>query len=807
MNRVFFKVRHAGLAFLLILAVLFTAVPVFVSAEETVSDTPESVTASDSVTAQGTGDSFPASPNDGDTFNYPANNVTYTYYSGRWYPQEIVDGDFSYPDISGKGVQWASVMTPAGVITSPAPVSIDNWDFMRFCWESNQLEGDGAYVVEIQEDSGDSGMNYCGEINGGNVNEAAVYQDVATKPGAVYRWSLKHASRENDFLDKMNVMIGSPESQAVQYAMRLTTNGADISKLSADAGDTNLIGYKSQVIETPAYNTIFAHSKGMGDWEAWTGTYEIPEGQTITRFTFGSVASKNPGAGNAIDDVGFTIAFPLYYDANGGTGTVPETGKKAGDTSGIYYNYYPENDMPDLASVDGTESTFEDGWKPGDLTREDCTLVGWSEEKHDPFTQMSEAEAVCETSFSGRVNNSQNGIGAFTQEDTKKNTVYAVWLRNEDSRKNITLSKALKSYDPSSATAVYDITLTNNGVSAASNYEITENWGDNLSDPEITSGNASISNHIITVPKVSTPATVVTVKFKVKDVQKEIRNIVSGPSDLCTVSADKDIYTDSACTQPVKEELNQGDTVYYKVTVTNASSSDSVVPPEVQDSFSDTLTDAAAAADDGTVPVVSGSTITWQPAELAGSGQAVMTVRATVSGNASEYIHNDVHCGAYAVSTANPVTMSAVFYKTWIDYNNALKLRPDAITFHLFKGDGTAVQSEAEWTKNEPADDGTGSWTAVFKNLPEYEPDGTPILYYVTEDAVSHYTASYSDDGKAMQEGTVTNTLQTGPVTGVKADTIPYRLIVLFIIMIASALMISVIIRKKCRTHTPDSRL
>ena len=62
-----------------------------------------------------------------------------------------------------------------------------------------------------------------------NVNENPFppSAEIATTPGVVYKWSLKHASRNADQDDSMQVMIGEPGAEAVQEATRTTSNGTD----------------------------------------------------------------------------------------------------------------------------------------------------------------------------------------------------------------------------------------------------------------------------------------------------------------------------------------------------------------------------------------------------------------------------------------------------------------------------------------------------------------------------------------------------------------------------------------------------
>ena len=151
-----------------------------------------------------------------------------------------------------------------------------------------------------------------------------LYQDIATIPGVSYRWELKHASLDRTHLDGMSVMIGEPGKESAQDATRTTVNGN---------GDQP--GDVGKVISTKVRNKAELggssnHSSRNhdGQWETYTGTY-IATG-TVTRFTFKSVSSSNNVNGNILDDLSFTKAYRLGYDANGGTGQVPRVPRSAG---------------------------------------------------------------------------------------------------------------------------------------------------------------------------------------------------------------------------------------------------------------------------------------------------------------------------------------------------------------------------------------------------------------------------------------------------------------------------------------------
>ena len=260
-------------------------------------------------------------------------------------PAELVNGSFDYPAglIAGASTKypwddWTVVDPINGRYARHIGVDKDlwapitGWDASKFAWKSTQTKGTNwqqiAQGVELQKDS-KTGNQYA-ELVAGQAG-TALYQDIATIPGVSYRWELKHASLDRTHLDGMSVMIGEPGKESAQDATRTTVNGN---------GDQP--GDVGKVISTKVRNKAELggssnHSSRNhdGQWETYTGTY-IATG-TVTRFTFKSVSSSNNVNGNILDDLSFTKAYRLDYDANGGAGQVPsrtETGRTETAASG-----------------------------------------------------------------------------------------------------------------------------------------------------------------------------------------------------------------------------------------------------------------------------------------------------------------------------------------------------------------------------------------------------------------------------------------------------------------------------------------
>ena len=242
-------------------------------------------------------------------------------------PDHLVNGDFSvnYKDqwLTG-GWNWTSI-TPDGKYLNSVRnwndsaaiwKTVNGWDKTKFGWSSTQKDGTDniqhkAGAVEIQYD--DQADNVYAELCAYEKG-TAIYQDIKTAPGTLYKIRLKHASLYSGYLDKMQVMVGAPGHEQAVEMTRTSVNGN---------GDT--LNEKSTTIATKVSNTGEADRNHENQWETYEGTYEIPDGQTTTRFTFRSVAAESMEHGNLLDDIVFDKAYRLNYDKNASdaSGQVP----------------------------------------------------------------------------------------------------------------------------------------------------------------------------------------------------------------------------------------------------------------------------------------------------------------------------------------------------------------------------------------------------------------------------------------------------------------------------------------------------
>lgn len=240
-------------------------------------------------------------------------------------PDHLVNGDFSvnYKDqwLTG-GWNWTSI-TPDGKYLNSVRnwndsattwKTVNGWNKTKFGWSSTQKDGTDniqhkAGAVEVQYD--DLADNVYAELCAYEAG-TAIYQDIKTVPGTLYKVRLKHASLNSTYLDKMQVMIGTPGHEQPVEMTRTSVNGH---------GDK--LNEKSTTIATKVTNGNNRHH--VNQWETYEGTYLIPDGQTTTRFTFKSIDSKQLDYGNVLDGIVFDKAYRLDYDKNASdaTGEVP----------------------------------------------------------------------------------------------------------------------------------------------------------------------------------------------------------------------------------------------------------------------------------------------------------------------------------------------------------------------------------------------------------------------------------------------------------------------------------------------------
>ena len=390
-------------------------------------------------------------------------------------PDHLINGDFEYPtaDIMGKSdgrfwyisqndnSWWANVKLTGKEKRSTLPAGFDK---SKFAWHSTQT-GNTHYPTleradDIQVDYKGDGTNHYSEITAAQAG-STLYQDVATTPGVMYRWSLKHASINSANIDRMSVMIGEPGKETAQEATRTTVNG--------NGDKTGKVGTE---IATKVSNSASDGWNRVGQWETYTGTYIATS--TVTRFAFRSIegGGKTQGEawdGNLLDDVQFTKAYKLSYDKNASdaSGSVPSNGsadttqpastsgesgvKTAADTT---TNKLPDHlvngdfEYPSMkslqhyfAGIDRNRSQWISNGQGGDFAKWsdipgglDTTRFGWSSTQTQGAMSEQRAnvvelqKATGETTQMGELCASQKGTAIYQDIATTPGTLYRIEL-------------------------------------------------------------------------------------------------------------------------------------------------------------------------------------------------------------------------------------------------------------------------------------------------------------------------------------------------------------------------------------------
>lgn len=204
----------------------------------------------------------------------------------------------------------------------------------------------------------DTGKQFA-ELNANVV--ASLYQDVVTIPGTTLTWNVAHRGR--DGVDVATVSIGSTTKLAVQQTM----------------------------------------SDGKTAWGHYSGIYVVPEGQTVTRFSFDSVsAAGGVSAGNFIDS--FSIS---YTDLDTDKDTIPNYLDLDSDNDGIPDNieaqttqgYIKPNNVYD---ANGVDTAYSGGLK----------LVDTDGDNNNDYIDLdSDGDGIFDIEESGLGNNDSNNNG------------------------------------------------------------------------------------------------------------------------------------------------------------------------------------------------------------------------------------------------------------------------------------------------------------------------------------------------------------------------------------------------------------
>lgn len=291
-------------------------------------------------------------------------------YAANGLPDHLVNGDFEYPSMKSLQHYFTGIdRNRSQWISNGQGDDLAKWsdipgglDTTRFGWSSTQTQGamseQRANAVELQKATGET--TQMGELCASQ-KDTAIYQDIATTPGTLYRIELDHTSRYRIHLDQMQVMVGAPGHEQPVEMTRTSSN---------KYGDK--IGEKSTTIATHSTNP-FGNQSSKDDFSHYVGYYTIPAGQSVTRFTFRQVSGANTTSGNLLDNIVFTKAYKLDYDKNSDetTGQTPNdtaTVKpaKTSATGGVKNVADTNASLPDHLVNGDFEYLPDGGWKTVD---------------------------------------------------------------------------------------------------------------------------------------------------------------------------------------------------------------------------------------------------------------------------------------------------------------------------------------------------------------------------------------------------------------------------------------------------------
>lgn len=255
-------------------------------------------------------------------------------------PDHLVNGDFEYPGANvlsknrydEKDCNWWGVSRKDKMVYDPSHetqwVSLPStFDSDRFAWDSTEVarvqnESSQWHTneVELQRDSRTGNMY--AELCAYQAH-TSIRQYIRTTPGVLYKVRLKHASLSRDYLDKMQVLIGSDgNEQPVSMTRVESQNGLDATGEST--ASTTVSTHASNEMEIKdGQGTPYSSRNHNGQWATYEGAYVATS--DVTSFTFKSVDAKAYNLGNLLDDIVFDKAYRLSYDKNAtdANGSVP----------------------------------------------------------------------------------------------------------------------------------------------------------------------------------------------------------------------------------------------------------------------------------------------------------------------------------------------------------------------------------------------------------------------------------------------------------------------------------------------------
>lgn len=244
------------------------------------------------------------------------------------YYDQLQNGSFEEPTVNGSNQQFTNGLYPELVWQTTGLGSLNEED----------CTGQDIEIVNADQAQASYGTNQAadGEQFAELNCEAAgaLYQDVMTVPGIDLYWWLSHRPRSAGLqtgnaknpTDTMYVIIMDAEA-ASQYVTTQEQVDAIVTKAESSGlqdgtagGTTVSMTYGSEQVDVTVWQLTSGLNKSSsgwpwgqdqlvnGGWNDYNDTYQVPEGQYLTRFFFaaGDTESDDSTVGNLIDNVGFS---------------------------------------------------------------------------------------------------------------------------------------------------------------------------------------------------------------------------------------------------------------------------------------------------------------------------------------------------------------------------------------------------------------------------------------------------------------------------------------------------------------------
>lgn len=238
-----------------------------------------------------------------------------------------VNGGFDTPKWTiakeGQGLPWVYVTPNAGTIRSYAQamagqtgVKAGGLTAATFAWQDLDAIGSNQNFELHREKDG----NTAADVHAGRT----VAQTVNTTPGASYTFSIRHSGRSKGNAGGVTLLTGPDKDHLTPVRLTRTTVSKTGQKYGDRTGDVGTVAYthSDSMDATEGGHEPWDHSD---DWESYEGTVIIPAGQSRTMIAYRGVAKDGTLTASAndsiIDDLSFTKAYRLGYDANGGAKT------------------------------------------------------------------------------------------------------------------------------------------------------------------------------------------------------------------------------------------------------------------------------------------------------------------------------------------------------------------------------------------------------------------------------------------------------------------------------------------------------